>query len=58
MRRFYRLMYANGDGTTKGSAEAVRWYWESASRGFAAAQHNLGRVYAEGCSRTMFQFGA
>jgi len=27
------LLYANGDGTLRDSAEAARWYRESASRG-------------------------
>ncbi len=42
------LMYANGDGVPKDSAEAVKWYRKSAEQGSALAQTNLGLMYANG----------
>ena len=41
-------MYANGDGVTKDSAEAAKWYRKAADQGFAVAQLCLGRIYSEG----------
>ena len=42
------LMYANGTGVLKDSAEAVRWYRLAADQGLAEAQRNLGGMYANG----------
>ena len=42
------LMYDNGDGVLKDSAEAVKWYRKSAEQGNANAQNNLGLMYNKG----------
>jgi hypothetical protein len=40
--------YANGRGVPRNYAEAVKWYYASASRGYAAAQYRLGVCYVAG----------
>lgn len=43
------VMYANGNGTQKDEAEAVKWFRSSAERGgLAKAQYNLGVMYSNG----------
>ena len=42
------LMYYNGEGVPKDSAEAVKWYRKAADQGYADAQFNLGLNYANG----------
>ena len=42
------LMYANGQGVAKDSAEAVKWYRKAAEQGRATAQNNLGLMYEKG----------
>jgi TPR repeat protein len=42
------LMYANGTGVQKDSAEAVKWYRIAADRGNAMAQRALGWCYENG----------
>jgi TPR repeat protein len=43
------VMYANGEGVPKNSAEAVKWYELAARLGHnATAQYNLGVMYANG----------
>ena len=42
------VMYNNGDGVLKDSAEAVKWYRKSAEQGNANAQYNLGVMYEKG----------
>ena len=42
------LMYHNGNGVPKDSAEAVKWYRRSADQGNLVAQTNLGLMYANG----------
>jgi len=37
-------MYADGNGVTKDSAEAVKWYQKAADRGFAPAEYDLGLI--------------
>ena len=41
-------MYANGRGVEQDDAEAVKWYRLAAEQGGAAAQFNLGWMYANG----------
>ena len=41
-------MYANGRGVDKDDAEAVKWFRLAADQGYAAAQCNLGVMYANG----------
>jgi hypothetical protein len=40
-------MYANGEGVPRDDADAVRWLRKAADQGYAAAQSNLGAMYAE-----------
>ena len=42
------VMYYNGDGVLKDSAEAVKWFRKSAEQGYASAQYNLGVMYNKG----------
>ena len=42
------FMYANGQGVSQDSAQAVVWLRRAAEQGFAAAQINLGTMYTEG----------
>lgn len=42
------MMYANGEGVPKDSAEAVKWYRRSADQGNLVAQTNLGLMYRNG----------
>ena len=42
------LMYDNGEGIQKNSAEAARWYCRAAEQGDAEAQTNLGVMYRKG----------
>jgi TPR repeat protein len=46
------VMYAQGLGVTKDSAEAVKWFRAAAAQGVAAAQHNLGQMYRQGLGVT------
>ncbi len=41
-------MYAQGQGTLKDDAEAVKWYRKAAQQGLLQAQHNLGLMYYRG----------
>jgi len=42
------LMYYEGEGVPKDSAEAVTWYRKAADQGLGEAQNNLGGMYANG----------
>jgi TPR repeat protein len=42
------ILYANGTGVPKDSAEAVKWLRRAAEQGNAPAQKNLGLMYANG----------
>ena len=42
------VMYLNGDGVPKDSAEAVKWFRKAAEQGLADSQYNLGGLYANG----------
>jgi S1-C subfamily serine protease len=42
------MMYDNGRGVPKDSAEAVKWYRKAAEQGFAPAQVDLGAMYHNG----------
>jgi hypothetical protein len=42
------VMFANGDGVPKDSAEAVKWYRKAATQGIAPAQYSLGIMFANG----------
>ena len=41
-------MYDNGTGVPQDYAQAVEWYRKAAGQGNAAAQYNLGLMYANG----------
>jgi TPR repeat protein len=41
-------MYATGEGVTQDYNEALKWYTKAAEQGYAAAQHNLGKMYWNG----------
>jgi len=41
-------MYTKGNGVTKNSKEAVKWYRKAAEQGYALAQYNLGFMYRTG----------
>ena len=42
------LLYLDGHGVPKSSAEAVTWFRRAAEQGYAPAQHNLGAMFATG----------
>ena len=42
------FMFMTGQGATKDSAEAVKWYRKAAEQGLADAQSSLGLMYAQG----------
>jgi len=41
-------LYDSGKGVHQDSFEAVKWYRKAAEQGIAAAQANLGNMYAQG----------
>ena len=41
-------MYATGQGVTKDSKEAAKWFRKSAAQGFARSEFNLGILYERG----------
>ncbi len=43
-----RASQFNQEGVPQDDKQAVHWYTKSAEQGFAAAQYNLGMMYAEG----------
>ena len=43
-----RTCTSNGQGVPQDYAEAVKWYRKAADQGYAAAQTNLGLMYAHG----------
>src|SRR5436309_1982600 len=45
---FIGLSYEFGDGVTKNTAEAVKWYRQAADKGNPDAAYNLGTMYEEG----------
>ncbi|MFH1371918.1 MAG: tetratricopeptide repeat protein [Planctomycetota bacterium] len=42
-------MYSNGEGVTRNSQEAVKWYTKAAEQGDVKAQCRLGFMYENGC---------
>ena len=52
------LRYAQGDGTEKDNAEALKWYLRAAEQGLPEAQNNVGLMYAEGLGAPRNDFEA
>jgi len=46
----------NGETSAQDYKQAVKWYRKAASQGVAAAQYNLGNMYAK-CSATITMSG-
>jgi TPR repeat protein len=46
------VCYHDGDGVTKDTVEAVKWYQKAAEQGLAPAQTNLGVCYQDGVGVT------
>jgi TPR repeat protein len=42
------LLYLDGHGVPKDTAEAARWFTRAAEQGYTQAQHNLGAMYGTG----------
>src|SRR5581483_4178960 len=42
------LLYVDGRGVPKDTAEAAKWFTRAAEQGYTQAQHNLGAMYGSG----------